>query len=286
MPHRTLKFESLSATPPGVSETILYRKSNVNKNRRVLPFIKSQHSCRPGSLRILDAAEPDRSGAVVTGRHQEQPSMVVAAVGLGKVPHGALMPIVASAAQDCRPREFVDILVGPLPHIANHVHDAEGAGAIGIASTSLAGSITPPLSGGGATAPSGPAAEDTQPGSRRSWECSSRKRPKEIYGRPFPARRTAIPIREEELAGPLRIRARVLDRDPRDGVLRPAFRVGSVLPILQEVKVVLGVVFSGVEDLFEGFPWILHVDADIVAANSVAAKGLKARGLSQSVTAP
>ena len=39
---------------------------------------------------------------------------------------------MAAATHDCRTSVVVDVFVGPLPHIANHIHYAKGARALGM----------------------------------------------------------------------------------------------------------------------------------------------------------
>lgn len=53
--------------------------------------------------------------------------MFAVLVGLRKIPDGALRSIVAAAPQDGRPSMFIDILIRPLPYIANHIQDSKRA---------------------------------------------------------------------------------------------------------------------------------------------------------------
>ena len=52
--------------------------------------------------------------------------MLIVLVSLREVPHGALWLIVAASAQNCRACVFVNVLVGPLPNVADKVLDAVG----------------------------------------------------------------------------------------------------------------------------------------------------------------
>src|SRR5579863_2923462 len=83
-------------------------------------------------FRILDAAKSDGPGAIVTGRHQQQLSVLIVSVGLGEIPHRTLRLIVAAAAQDGGASVLVDVLIRPLPYVAYHIDDPEGAGAFGM----------------------------------------------------------------------------------------------------------------------------------------------------------
>src|ERR1035437_1085290 len=53
--------------------------------------------------------------------------MLVVAIGLRKVPDGALWLVMVASAQDGAPCMLVEVLIGPLPHIAHHVHHTERA---------------------------------------------------------------------------------------------------------------------------------------------------------------
>ena len=101
-----------------------------------------------------------------------------------------------------------------------------------------------------------------------------------------------LPLVRQALAGPLGVGARIFKRDPGDGAIVPALRIAAVLPVAQKVDGVGGRVVRGVEELLElgvgdgelvdeerghlhlvlveaargVFPWVLDIDAGVVAA--------------------
>src|SRR5258708_9230216 len=73
------------------------------------------------------AAEPQRPRAVLGRRHQQIFSVFIQFVRLREIPVRTLRLIIAAATQDGRACVLVFKLVGPLPHVADQVHDSERA---------------------------------------------------------------------------------------------------------------------------------------------------------------
>ena len=84
------------------------------------------------SLRILHAPKADRAGTIIARCHQQQLAVLRVPVRLGEVPHGAQGVIVAAATHDRSASMVVGIFVGPLPHVAHHVHHAKWARSVGM----------------------------------------------------------------------------------------------------------------------------------------------------------
>src|SRR5882724_11151074 len=84
------------------------------------------------SLCILDTAESHRSRTVVTGRQEQQLAMLIVFVSLWEVPYRALRLIVAASAKDGSASVLIEVLVGPLPDISDHVHYAERTRSLGM----------------------------------------------------------------------------------------------------------------------------------------------------------
>src|SRR5258708_33444679 len=93
---------------------------------------KAQASARAKRTlpRIDSAAKADAGGAILRRRHQQVLAVLVALVGLREIPVRGLRQIGAAAAQRRGARMLVVELVGPLPHVADEIHDAERARAL------------------------------------------------------------------------------------------------------------------------------------------------------------
>src|ERR1700691_5331080 len=92
----------------------------------------SQPSCSARLLQLLliyRAAEAQSAGAILGRRHQQILTVLVQFVSLREIPHGALRLIITATAQNRRARMFVHELIGPLPHVAGHIHRPERTGA-------------------------------------------------------------------------------------------------------------------------------------------------------------
>src|ERR1700676_3555115 len=76
-------------------------------------------------LRVDNAAKAQRARPIFAGGHQQKLSVLIVAVGLREVPNGPLWLVIAPAAQNRRAGVLIRIFVGPLPNVANHVHDTE-----------------------------------------------------------------------------------------------------------------------------------------------------------------
>src|SRR5229473_3295242 len=110
-----------------------------------------------------------------------------------------------------------------------------------------------------------------------------------------------LPFMGKPLAGPGGIRPCVLERDPSYGLAGPSVRVAAILPILQEIVVVRGMVARGVDEFLEFrighriaihierldrhdglvvpprrvLPRVLYIDADFVRSLNLDARDLE-----------
>src|SRR6516164_8052881 len=80
-------------------------------------------------LAIPYTAKSQGSGSVVARCHQQELSMLVVAIGLRKIPYRALRLIVAATAKYPSAGVVVDVFVGPLPDVSDHVGNSERTGA-------------------------------------------------------------------------------------------------------------------------------------------------------------
>src|ERR1041384_5176235 len=74
---------------------------------------------------VLHAKKSKCAGAIFTGSHQQQLSVLIQAVRLREVPHGSLGLIIASSSQHGGAGMLVQKFVGPLPDVADQVLHAE-----------------------------------------------------------------------------------------------------------------------------------------------------------------
>ncbi len=81
-------------------------------------------------LCVYNAAETDCGGAVSSGGHQQQLSMLRQLCRVWKIPLRTLRMVITAAPDDSSTRMFVMIFIGPLPNVSDHVHDAKRAGAL------------------------------------------------------------------------------------------------------------------------------------------------------------
>ena len=56
--------------------------------------------------------------------------MLIVFVSLWEVPYRALRLIVAASAKDGSASVLIEILIGPLPYVAYHIHDAKRTGSL------------------------------------------------------------------------------------------------------------------------------------------------------------
>ena len=101
-------------------------------------------------LCIFHTTESHASRTIVTRSHEQQLSMLI----VPDMPAGSTRwnpaVIVIAPAQDRGTRMFVDVFIGPLPHVADHVDDPKWTGAIGMRIHIAGGASARPLSGIGA----------------------------------------------------------------------------------------------------------------------------------------
>src|SRR5215472_18691442 len=93
--------------------------------------------CAPACIplfRINHAAETQGACAVFGWGHKEIFAVLVQLEGIGEIPDGSLGMVVASSAERGGARVFVHELVGPLPDVADHVHDPKRARTLGMSS--------------------------------------------------------------------------------------------------------------------------------------------------------
>src|SRR5579862_5513546 len=79
-------------------------------------------------LRVFNAPEAERAGAIVSRSHQQELAVLFVAICLRKVPDGSLRLVVAPSADNRCARVLIHIFIRPLPHVPHHIHYAERAG--------------------------------------------------------------------------------------------------------------------------------------------------------------
>ena len=82
----------------------------------------ADHQCQSTSF---TQRNPKRARAIFTRRHQEKFAVLIQSVRRRKIPDRALRQIITAAAQNSAAGVFVGKFFGPLPHVANHVLNAE-----------------------------------------------------------------------------------------------------------------------------------------------------------------
>ena len=200
--------------------------------------------------------------------------MLIVPVGLREIPNGAARPVVASTAKDACACVFIHVFVCPLPNVADQINYPERARSCGM-------SI------------------DIVRRAKRSsliWNRHDRTFPL-ITPRIDPAvaalcGELPFPLMWKPFAGPFCIGASVFLRNPRGRFLRPSLRIRPILPVAQEIQIVLGAVVRCIQKLLilgvgdrifvyvKGlylhpmlvkssrriFPRILDIDTDIIEA--------------------
>ena len=141
--------------------------------------------------------------------------------------------VVASSAKNRTPRVRIHVFVGPLPDVPHHVECPEWARALRMGCDIVRAPRLAALVGNGHRL----GIPRVAPGVRASIASLRRVLPFPFVGQTF--------------SRPLRIRSCILQRNPGDWLIGPSLRVGSSLPIPEEVNVILGVVMGRVEKLLE-----------------------------------
>src|SRR5208282_4395048 len=150
-----------------------------------------------------------------------------------EIPDRSLRLVVTSAAQNSAAGVLVEIFIRPLPDVADQIHHAERACAFWMSRDSIGAAHGSALV--------------------RRWNRGSipliSPRIKPAVGArggvlPFPFVRQA-------LASPGGVRARILQRNPGDRFVRPTLRVGSILPVAQEIQIVGWAIVRRIQKLLE-----------------------------------
>src|SRR5947209_15228965 len=79
------------------------------------------------SVRIDGTPESERARSIIAGGHQQKLSVLIVAIRFREVPNRALRLVVTAATKNPCPSMFIDVLIGPLPHVAYEIHHPERA---------------------------------------------------------------------------------------------------------------------------------------------------------------
>ena len=199
-------------------------------------------------LRIHDTAETQRSGTIVARRHQQKFAVFVVAVGLRKIPDGALRAVVAAPSQNSRPRMIIRIFVCPLPDVSHHIHHPKRACSCGM-SIHLVGAM-----------------QNTSFVRNRNDTCIPAISPR--IGPAIASLRGILPLPlvRKPFSSPSGIGPGIFERNPGNWLIGPSLRIGSIFPVAEEVQIILRMIVSGIQERLE-FRIRDRVFVDIERAN-------------------
>src|SRR5258708_3649736 len=216
---------------------------------RVRDILSLRSSCIRSSFRVLYATESQRARTIVTGSHEEQLAMLFVSVGLREVPDRALRLIMTASANDGGARVLVEVLIGPLPYVADHIHHAKWAGPLGMRIHVVRGkhrtavirnrcrSIVFQGAGNWTSVPGGRKPVAVPPRKSASIVALRRILPLPLAGKPLP--------------GPFRILTGILNRYPSYRLFCPSIGIGAILPVLEEVETVLVLIVRCIQEFLK-----------------------------------
>ena len=159
--------------------------------------------------------------------------MLVEFICLREIPNGSLRLVVTASAQDSSHRVVILEFFRPLPDVSDQIHDAEWTSTLRLRINRIRTTHRAALvrNGHGVGIPCVAPRVEASIGS---------------LGRVLP-----LPLVRQPLPCPGCIGARVFKRNPSDGLVVPACRIGAVAPVTQEIQIVVWMVVGRVEKFLE-----------------------------------
>src|ERR1035437_3819113 len=159
--------------------------------------------------------------------------MLAKLIRLWEIPNGSLRLVIAAAPQNAASRVLVLELFCPLPHVSYQVHYAKRA-------------CTPRVCVNRIRPTHGAALV-------RHWNRVGIPRVSPRICAPIRALRCILPFpfMRQTLPCPCRVGASILQGHPRHGLVLPTCRIRAVLPVPEEIQIILRMVMSSIEKLLK-----------------------------------